>query len=293
MPALWLVTLIWAFSFSLIGQTLSGQVDAWITTLIRATLALCLFSPWLFTRKPPLAVAWRLAAIGGIQLGLMYAFFFNSFAYLSVAEVALFTIFTPLWIVLLDDLLERRLQIMTLLAALLAVLAAAWMRVTSVEGEWLTGFALVQGANLCFAIGQVSYRRLSRHYRVALPARTVFAWFFLGALLIALAGAVLQADWTALPASNSQWLVLLWLGLVASGLGYFVWNQKACQVSVGQLAVMNNALIPLAIAVNWLLWGQSLSIKSWLPGAALLILALWLAPAKELDTRGSQKGSMR
>jgi drug/metabolite transporter (DMT)-like permease len=40
-------TLLWAFSFSLIGVYLAGQVDAWFSVLMRVALAVLLFLPFL------------------------------------------------------------------------------------------------------------------------------------------------------------------------------------------------------------------------------------------------------
>lgn len=40
------VTLLWAFSFSLIGVYLAGQVDAWFSVLTRVVLAALVFAPF-------------------------------------------------------------------------------------------------------------------------------------------------------------------------------------------------------------------------------------------------------
>ena len=102
-------------------------------------------------------------ALGAIQLGVMYTFLYQSFLLLSVPEVLLFTIFTPVYIALLDDLMFRRFTPIYLLTALLAVVGAAVIRYDGIDsGFWRFGFFVVQGANLCFALGQVGYRRLSR-----------------------------------------------------------------------------------------------------------------------------------
>ncbi len=47
---MWLLvitTLLWAASFSLIGEYLAGQVDSWISVLIRVVLAAIVFLPFL------------------------------------------------------------------------------------------------------------------------------------------------------------------------------------------------------------------------------------------------------
>ncbi|MDG4870083.1 EamA family transporter, partial [Guyparkeria sp. 1SP6A2] len=89
-----------AFSFSLIGVYLAGQVDSYFAVLIRVALAMLVFLP--FLRPGLLQSKQRLAlmALGAIQLGVMYIFFYQSFLLLSVPEVLLFTIFTPVYIAL-------------------------------------------------------------------------------------------------------------------------------------------------------------------------------------------------
>jgi drug/metabolite transporter (DMT)-like permease len=63
MRLLWLVTFIWAFSFSLIGEFLAGQVDAYLAVSSRMLLALLLFSPWLLKYRPRPALALQLGEL--------------------------------------------------------------------------------------------------------------------------------------------------------------------------------------------------------------------------------------
>ena len=72
-------TLLWAFSFSLIGVYLAGQVDPWFSVLTRIALATLVLLPFLKISQLSLSLTWRLMAIGGIQLGLMYGFYYHSF----------------------------------------------------------------------------------------------------------------------------------------------------------------------------------------------------------------------
>ncbi|MGB5445759.1 MAG: EamA family transporter, partial [Psychromonas sp.] len=81
------VTVLWAFSFSLIGVYLAGQVDAWFSVLIRISLATIVFLPFLRIRQVAAKTALKLMAIGAVQLGLMYVFYYQSFLFLSVPEV--------------------------------------------------------------------------------------------------------------------------------------------------------------------------------------------------------------
>ncbi|MDP4534770.1 EamA family transporter [Alkalimonas collagenimarina] len=277
MAFLWAITLLWAFSFSLIGVYLAGQVDSYFAVLSRVALAALVFLPFLLRQKIAPTLAIQLMGIGAIQLGLMYLFYYQSFLLLSVPEVLIFTIFTPVYITLLHDLLEGRFHGRYLLSALLAIAGAAIMRWNSLNDDFWFGFLVVQGANLCFASGQVLYKYRLAHWPVATPPahHTLFGWFYLGALLIALPAWLLLGQ-PQYPTTSLQWSILLWLGVVASGLGYYLWNRGATKVNSGQLAIMNNALIPAGLLVNLLIWNRDTDVLRLALGAGLMLVALWL-----------------
>src|SRR5690554_1287414 len=181
---LWAVTALWAASFSLIGVYLAGQVDGYIAVYIRMLLALLLFLPLWRPRRLAFRQQWQLAAIGAVQIGVMYLFLYHAFLYLSVPEVLLFTIFTPLYVTLIDDLVFERKHLprQWWLAAALAVVGAAVIRFNSLSDSFIVGFLLIQAANLCFAAGQVFYKRLE--LGTERNQVHVFALFFLGATII-------------------------------------------------------------------------------------------------------------
>jgi len=278
MPILWAITLLWAFSFSLIGVYLAGQVDSYFAVLTRVVLASLLFVPLMIRNPIAPALALRLMAIGAIQLGLMYLFYYQSFLLLSVPEVLIFTIFTPVYVTLMYDLLSGRFHAGYLASAALAIVGAAVMRYNNLSQDFWLGFFVVQGANLCFAAGQVLYKRLLETWPSSKPIvqHHVFGWFYLGALVLVLpAWLLLGGD--KYPSNAVHWGVLLWLGLVASGLGYFFWNLGATRVSSGQLAIMNNALIPAGLLVNLLIWNRDTDLLRLTTGALIMVAALWLA----------------
>ena len=283
---LWASTLLWAFSFSLIGVYLAGQVDSYFSVLIRIALASLVFMPFLFRYRISAKLALQMMFIGGVQLGLMYLFYYHAFLLLTVAEILVFTIFTPIYITLLNDLLSKTFHVRYLLAALLAILGAAVIRWDNLSGDFFLGFMIIQACNLCFATGQVLYKYRIAHWPTPItpPQYFFFAWFFLGALCVALPAwlALGQANY---PTTGLQWGVLLWLGVVASGLGYFMWNYGATQVSTGQLATMNNMLIPAGLIVNLLLWNHSQDIPRLLIGSSIIFNALWLLESRYFKRR--------
>ena len=271
------VTVLWAFSFSLIGEFLAGSVDSYFAVLTRIVLATLVFLPFLRPALLNLKQKVILASLGAVQLGLMYIFFYHAFLFLSVPEVLLFTIFTPLYVAILNDALFKRFTPFYLLCALIATAGAAIIRFEGVTDNYWFGFAIVQGANLSFALGQVGYKKLTSTFTAQVPYHNVFAWFYLGALVVALPAFFLFGNPSQLPKNTEQWGVLLWLGIVASGLGYYFWNQGALKVSGGTLAIMNNALIPAGLVVNLLLWQKDTDFSRLLLGGTIIAIALWMS----------------
>lgn len=277
MITLWLVTLLWAFSFSLIGVYLSADVDPYVAVFIRMVLATLLLLPFFRLRNIHLEYASKLILIGAVQIGIMYMLLYHAFLYISVAEVLLFTIFTPLYITLID---ERFINRQTLpaswwLAAALSVLGAAVIRYHQPASDFWWGFLLIQGANLCFATGQVAYKRL------AMDSATMqishYALFFFGAFIASALATLLWADWSRTPQTWTHWVVLLWLGLVASGIGYLAWSIASKKVNIAQLATMNNMLIPFGILVNVIIWGSDIHWFSFTIGAFVIVISVILA----------------
>ncbi len=273
------VTLLWAFSFSLIGVYLR-DVDPWFSVLIRTALAALVFLPFLRLTTFKSVFNLKLMAIGAVQLGLMYGFYYHSFLYLSVPEVLLFTIMTPVYITVLNDILDKQFHLRYLLAAVLAVAGALLIRFNDISDDFILGLVLVQGANLCFATGQVAYKRLLDHSKSLHSQHSIFGLFYIGAFLLASTSYVLFGDVSRLPTTQTEWAVLIYLGVVASGLGYFGWNKGATLVNVGSLAVMNNLLIPAGIIINVAIWNRSADLTQLSVGAGVILVSLLLCQPK-------------
>lgn len=276
MPLLLLVSFVWAFSFGLIKGRLGG-LDSSFISAVRLGLALLVFLPFLRLRGIKLRLAFTLIAIGAVQFGLMYLAYNQSFKYLPAHEVALFTLTTPIFVTLFADALERNFRLRALLAALIAVAGAAIVITKSmVTATSLVGFGFVQLSNGAFAIGQVLYRR-RRLSNNELNDRQVFALLYAGGFAVTAPLMLVQTDFIALAINQSQIATLLYLGVIGSGVCFFLWNLGATRVSAGTLAVFNNAKVPLAVICSLLFFNESANLPRLLIGGALLIAAIALA----------------
>ena len=274
MSLLLIVSVIWALSFGLTAQV--GSLGAPFVTAARTVLAALVFLPFLDARGLTRRQVLAFAGIGALQFGLMYLLYITSFRWLKASEVALFTIFTPLFVALLGDLLERRFSWRLLLTAALTVVGTGICIWTGLGRRGLLwGFLLMQGANLCFALGQVLYRRLA-------PAtgkrdRELMGLLYLGASVVAVLMAAPATSWDrVLGMSLRQLVVLVYLGGVASGLGFFLFNAGARRTDLGTLAIFNNLKIPLAILASGLVFREVVDWPRLVVGGTVIACAFGL-----------------
>ena len=289
MTYLVLVSILWAFSFGLIKQRLVAA-DPFVVAFLRLALSCLAFLPWLRPARLTPALRRRCLAWGAIQFGLMYVLYTAAFRDLTAAAVAVLTVLTPLYVALLDDARSRRLRGRRLAAAALAVVGAVVV-VWRGGGEapaW-RGALLVQGANLCFAAGQLAYRDLARRESgagrtpAARPAEaTLTAWMYLGATACTGLLALLLADPARVAPLRAPgaWSALLYLGLLPTALGFHLWNRGAARVTAGLLAVANNLKVPLGVLVAWLVFGETAARGRTAVGLVLVLTALVLAREK-------------
>ena len=274
MAVLIAVSVLWALSFGLIPQV-SG-LGATFVAAVRTVLAALVFLPFVRVRGMGCRLALALAGVGALQFGLMYVLYIEAYRWLHPAEVALFTIFTPLFVTLLNSVLVRRWTWLFLLTAALAVAGTGICLWTSLGRPGiLLGFLLMQASNLCFALGQILYRRLAP--RTGKPDHELMGLLYLGAVAVALAMALPAVRWAAVAAmsANQAW-ILLYLGVIASGVGFFLFNAGARRTDVGTLAIFNNAKIPLAILASSLVFHERVDWARLAAGGTVIALALAL-----------------
>jgi drug/metabolite transporter (DMT)-like permease len=292
---LYLVTasFIWAFSFGLIKHKLVAPgLDPFLVAFVRLLLSLAVFMPFLRTKGLGRRTALGLVWVGAVQYGLMYVAYLYSYRFLAAHQVALFTIFTPVFVTMVHDLHCRKFQRVLFLTALLAVAGTAVIVYDSADIRGtLTGFVLLQAANLCFAFGQVRYRLLMGRTagqrrldggRPAMPTVRkrdieVFGLLYLGAALTAFLPVLVTRGWSSFEVSSGQVLTLLYLGVVPSGICFFMWNVGARRVGTGVLAVLNNAKVPLAVICSLVFFGESANLPRLITGVAVILASVLIS----------------
>ena len=267
--------MIWAFSFGLIKEHLV-LLDPNLVSFIRLLLSLIIFLPFLKLKRLSPYLSIHLIVLGMIQFGLMYTLYIHAYQYLKAYQVALFTIFTPLYVTLIHDIFIKKFNPTFFVCALLAIFGTGIIVYQDIHlRDFQFGFLLMQISNICFAFGQVYYKMLlTKHDTI--KDRNIFALLYLGAVLLTGTMSGMVVEWSAISLNLTQVFVLLYLGIVASGLCFFLWNYGAKLTNAGSLAVLNNLKVPLAVAVAMLFFGEKGDTTKLLIGGLLIVLALVL-----------------
>lgn len=255
-----IVSILWAFSFAIIGSSLS-TLDSTFVATTRLALAWLCFLPFFRTQSLKTRELLSLVFIGALQFGVMYTCYIRAFAYLPSHLVALFSVLTPLYIAFTYEVIFKHWQWHLIACAILSIAGAVSIKFSQPSGSFWIGFSLMQIANIAFGLGQVFYREWRRK-RPQISDHGIMAALYAGGATFAGLGFLLWGDSSRIVPNSRQVFALLYLGIVASGVGFFLWNKGATKATPAALAASNNAVVPLAMFVSLFLFGEANDIDT-------------------------------
>jgi len=269
------ISILWSFSFGIIKYGLAG-IDSSFISFARNVIALTFFSSVTIYNIKKFSFDLKLVGIGALQFGLMYIFYIESYQYLPAYLIATFTITTPIYVVLANKYLNgNSLNRNGIYAILLVIIGSYLMRFNSLNLEdYMLGFVLIQCANIFFATGQILFKKWNDKNKDKDIVHN-FSQLFFGATLITSIFYFLGSSESAI-LTQSNLFSLLFLGIISSGIGFLMWNIGATKVSAEKLAIMNNAVIPIAIFNTYLIFGEEINFILFFPGLIFFYLAFKL-----------------
>ena len=265
-----LATICFSLSFGLIKNQLAVLPSDFVV-LCRLILAMIIFLP--FVRKVNLRKFMIILLIGAIQFGVMYLCFIKAFKYLQGCEIALLTTTTPVFVALWSIIFGEKFKLTYILCILMSVFGAGivvWqnMPLTLI----VKGIILMETCNCSFALGQVLWKNYVG--KEEQQSYHLMSFAYLGAVLLVLPFICLNVNFQTISLTKTQILSLLYLGIIPTGIGFWLWNKGAEQVKSYLLAIMNNFKIPLGVLFAIIIFHEKVDLINFLIGSSIILIAI-------------------
>ena len=134
----------------------------------------------------------------------------------------------------------------------------------------ILGIVFMELSNLSFALGQILWKKQIDSSSSAL----MFPAYF-GACLLALFSSFLFSKTEIIKITNIQWFSILYLAIIPTGIGFWLWNIGAKKVSETTLSVMNNLKIPIGAIFAILFFKESVKFENFTIGLLLILIAIF------------------
>lgn len=253
---------------------------------------------WLATRRNPKLSAtawtsgdrWRAIVLGGIVAATIITQFLGT-ALASAHDGALLTTVTPVFVVLLAwMLLGEQPRWPVVVGMLLAVVGVAIVVAaqTATSGgsanheTALLGDGLLVLSALCWALFTVVGAPLIRRHSALVAATSATRWSLLFMLPAAAIELALRDDWRALSLSPGAVGAVLYLGLGATALAWFLWYRGIAHMEAGVASIYFFAQPVVGGLLAGLFLHEALTGAFWLGGlvlAAGILVVAWAPSA--------------
>lgn len=234
-----------------------------------ATLALVCAVLGLFRRK---LFSWKmlaLALLGGAAIVINWVLLFAAYSRASISMATAVYNTQPFMLVALGALVFReRISASTIAWLVIAFIGLVFVvkvepAVLAVPGQYLTGVAYAVGAAAMYAVSSIITKRL----KGTPPHLIALIQVSLGVLMLAP-----FVHFDALPTRGVQWLELIVLGIVNTGLMYVLLYGAIQKLPTSMTGALSFIYPVVAIIVDRVAFGQTLA---WIQvlGAVLILLA--------------------
>ena len=272
MISLILATIFFSISFGLIKANLA-TLDPNLVSFLRLFFASMIFLPVFILKKNNVTKKDFIQAllIGTIQFGLMFIFYIQAFKFLKGSEIVLLTTSTPFFVLLISSIYSKKIDFIQILLVAIAIFGGFFVvfRENSLNFAIL-GIVFMELSNLSFALGQILWKKQINSSSSAL----MFPAYF-GACLLALFSSFLFSKTEIIKITNIQWFSILYLAIIPTGIGFWLWNMGAKKVSETTLSVMNNLKIPIGAIFAILFFKESVKFENFTIGLLLILIAIF------------------
>lgn len=273
------VAIIWGLSFVAASAILT-TIAPLILATIRFIIAASLFSPviiWEYRRgnRPSITDLKELALLGLLSMSIYFWLQYTGVQYAGAGiSAVLATGFTPVLtgiagtVLLKERVTAKKGAGIALGLTGVALIALPKIVIGSVDWLFLLGVACLLGNAVCWSMYSTLSRRLMK--RIGNPLMvTAYTTMFGLLFLIPLS---LTSDWGAVARlTTDQWLSILYLAVVCSCVGYFLWNYTLSKLEAVKATVWLYLEPVAAFIGSFALFGQVPTALTIVGGAAIII----------------------
>ncbi|UCG61482.1 MAG: DMT family transporter [Candidatus Zixiibacteriota bacterium] len=274
-----------AFSGSFVAaKYTTSDLTPLVTTLLRYVIAVIFFGIIMATKrdnfriKPRHLLAFVALGLTGI-VGYHY-FFFTSLHYTRVANTAIINGLSPIITGIMAALFIRERLSTTNWAGIIIAFAGVMILVTKGSASSITGMEFNRGdllmliAVVCWAVYSLIVKRIVEQYS-ALTITFISALFGVLALMFLVIPENLSDQVRTI--STESILSVLYMGVIASGLGYLFYNLSIKQLGPTRTSGFVYSTVPLLTALLAFLFFSEPVTVTMLISAVLVIAGLQLA----------------
>ena len=211
-----------------------------------------------------------LLALTGALIGINWIFLFEAFNYTTVATATLCYYMEPTMVILMASLFfSQRLTLsqlaITILTILGMILVSGIIDNGEIKPDDITGIIFGLSAAFCYALIVISNKRIE--------AIDTYLKTFIqlsGAAIAMIPYLIYTAGFTGLPDDTSTWLLILFVGIVHTGIAYALYFGAMKELSAQSVAICSYIDPISALIFSVLLLGEALTPLGML-GAILII----------------------
>ena len=211
-----------------------------------------------------------LLALTGALIGINWIFLFEAFNYTTVATATLCYYMEPTMVILMAPLFfSQRLTLsqlaITILTILGMILVSGIIDNGEIKPDDITGIIFGLSAAFCYALIVISNKRIE--------AIDTYLKTFIqlsGAAIAMIPYLIYTAGFTGLPDDTSTWLLILFVGIVHTGIAYALYFGAMKELSAQSVAICSYIDPISALIFSALLLGEALTPLGML-GAILII----------------------
>lgn len=229
-----------------IAKGITEEIAPHTVLFYRSATAALVYLAWFFINKRKFKQIekkdlWTLLLLAFLNIPLNQFLFFVSIELTTPPKVALAYALTPAFVFIIAAIFlkERatKLKLFGVILAIAGTFVVIFERGVDLSAGYFVGDLLALTASLSWAIYTVVGKNFSTKYGAIYSTGLSMIWGFFLYLPIYL---ILPAKTSIYAFSTINWLQILYLGVMTSGLGYALWYYALKKIEASKLSVFNN-----------------------------------------------------